>query len=321
MTSWINLRAAIHALELDESAWIDGLFDESRRLFDAGRGLFAYSYRVDRGSTIRLGSVAGIDTAPAFWRALFRWGASNQRSLARIYQTGAGSLEHWMRSGRRARAALSEFEVGLERCGPNDLFTIVGHMGRQPRTSGWPGDATGFGVFLTLPRARREPAPTAKQRRAFEHLAAELAVAARLREHQRQRHVARLSAAEQQVARRLVEGAPDKAIALDLGVSLSTVSTFARRVRSKLGCRPGEELLLLAGPARRCNVERRLELFERLTASECDVAAELLVGASYAEIADRRGVSIRTVASQCAAVFRKCSVSGRRELVATLSGK
>jgi DNA-binding CsgD family transcriptional regulator len=95
------------------------------------------------------------------------------------------------------------------------------------------------------------------------------------------------------------------------------VSTFLRRVRRKLGCRPGQELLVLRQP-RAPALRRRLELFERLTNAECDVASELLVGASYQEIAGRRGVSVQTVASQCAAVFRKCGVSGRRELAAAL---
>ena len=55
-----------------------------------------------------------------------------------------------------------------------------------------------------------------------------------------------------------------------------------------------------------------------ISAHECDVACELLLGASYAEIAKWRGVSVQTVASQCAAVFRECGVSGRRELATVL---
>jgi DNA-binding NarL/FixJ family response regulator len=305
MTSWVALRAAVHDLDLDEPAWIDTLFDESRGLLDTGLGLFAYSYRIDAGSTIRLGSVAGRETAPDVWRALFAWGAENQSTLARIYQSGAGSLDDWVQAAGRASAALSEFRVGFEPHGVGDVFTVVGH------------DSAGVGVFLTVPRDRRA-APMPKQRRTFERLAVELGVAVRLREHRRRAHVARLSACEQQVARHLSEGASDKAIALELGVSLSTVSTFTRRVRRKLGCRPGEELLLLAARAQPASIQRRLALFERLTPAECDVASELLVGLPYADIAARRGVSVRTVASQCAAIFRKCGVSGRRELASTL---
>jgi DNA-binding NarL/FixJ family response regulator len=304
VASWLALRTALHGLELDEPLWIEALFAEGRGLLDAGLGLFAYSYRV-AGATIRLGSVAGPETAPDAWRALFAWGADNQRALSRIYRTGAGSMDAWRHGAGRAGLALTSFATAFHPHGVRDLFTIVGH------------DVAGSGVFLTVPQPRR-PAPTRNERRAFEHLAAELAAALRLREHRRRRQAARLSAREAWVARRLVEGASDKAIAFELGVALSTVSTFTRRVRGKLGCRPGEELLALAAHRPLGDVPRRLALFERLTPSECEVAAELLVGASHADIARRRGVAVRTVASQCAAVFRKCGVSGRRQLAALL---
>jgi DNA-binding NarL/FixJ family response regulator len=306
MTSWLALRAALHDLDLEEPMWVGALFAEGRGLLDAGLGLFAYSYRVAAGATIRLGSVAGTETAPDVWRALFAWGAENQSVLAPIYRTGAGSLEAWRLRAGQAGVALSEFPGAFEPQGVRDVFTIVGH------------DPAGFGVFLTAPQARRQPAQAPQERRAFERLAAELAAALRLRDHRRRQQTARLSAREEQVARCLLDGASDKSIAFQLGVAVSTVSTFTRRVRSKLGCRPGEELLVLAAPARRGNVLRRLALFERLTASECEIAAELLVGLSHADIAQRRGVSVRTVASQCAAVFRKCGVSGRRELASLL---
>jgi DNA-binding NarL/FixJ family response regulator len=306
MTSWLALRAALHDLDLEEPMWVDALFAEGRGLLDAGLGLFAYSYRVAGGATIQLGSVAGPETAPDVWRALFAWGAHNQRILAHIYQTGAGSLEAWRQRAGQAGRALSAFPGEFEQHGVRDVFTIVGH------------DPAGSGVFLTAPQPRRALTQARQQRRAFERLAAELAAALRLREHRRSRQAARLSAREERVARCLLEGGSDKSIALELGVAVSTVSTFTRRVRSKLGCRPGEELLMLADPASLGNVRRRLAVFERLTASECEVAAELLVGVSHADIAQRRGVSLRTVASQCAAVFRKCGVSGRRELASLL---
>jgi DNA-binding NarL/FixJ family response regulator len=304
--SWLALRSALHDLDLEESMWVDALFAEGRGLLDAGLGLFVYSYRVAAGTTIQLGSVAGSETAPGVWRALFAWGAEHQRSLARIYRTGAGSFEAWRQRAGRDGVALSDLPSEFERHGVGDVFTIVGH------------DAAGFGVFLTVPRPPRRLAQGTQERRAFERLAAELAAALRLRDHRRRGQAARLSAREAQVARYLLEGASDKSIALELGVAVSTVSTFTRRVRSKLGCRPGEELLALAAPARLGNVHRRLDLFERLTPSECEVASELLVGRSHADIAQRRGVSVRTVASQCAAVFRKCGVSGRRELASLL---
>ncbi len=309
MASWVALRAAVHDLDLEERDWIAALHTEGRTLFDEGLGMFAYSYRIDRGSKIRLGSVAGHESAPAFWRALSSWGAENESTLACIYETGTGSLDHAVSSAARAGMALLEPRLTFEPHGVGDVFTIVGH------------DLGGFGVFLTAPRARRSPESTPKQRRTFERLAVELAAAARLREGRRRAHSARLSASEMLVARLLTDGASDKVIASHLGVSLSTVSTFTRRVRRKLGCRPGQEALVLRQRTKAANVTRRLALFDRLTMSECDVASELLVGSSYADIAEQRRVSVRTVASQCSAIFRKCNVSGRRELASILLGE
>jgi DNA-binding NarL/FixJ family response regulator len=233
-----------------------------------------------------------------------------------MYATGASYASHALASAARAGLCVPDFSDSLEPQRVTDLFTVVAH------------DRAGFGVFLTAPRATRCETLPAKSRRAFERLAAELVAAMRLREHRGRAQAARLSAAEALVARRFLEGASDKAIALELNVAVSTVSTFARRMREKLGCRPGEELLLLS--ERRdllshgrdfASMQRRLALFERLSNSECEVASELLIGSSYSEIAERRDVSVRTVASQCAAIFRKCGVSGRRELAATLFGR
>ena len=112
----------------------------------------------------------------------------------------------------------------------------------------------------------------------------------------------------------LADGASDKEIAVALGVTLSTVSSFARRARSKLGCPPGAEALLAAT----AGAEQRRELFARLTAAECDVAAHLLLGRSHADIARRRGSSLRTIAAQCSLIFRKCGVAGQRALAAAM---
>jgi DNA-binding NarL/FixJ family response regulator len=298
----------MHAIDLEEGVWVDSMFAEARGLLDEGLGLFVYSYRIGPAPTIRLGRVAGRETAPAFWQTLAEWGAENQKSLARIYATGPGTLEDARRSARRLSIELSDHRPSFERHGVGDVFTMTGH------------DAGGFGLFLTVPRARRDSERAVRRGSAVERLSVELGTVARLREHRQRTQVARLSAAETLVARRLVEGASDKVIALELQSSLSTVSTFTRRVRNKLGCRAGGEALALASAGSQVMVNRRLELFDRLTVSECDVASELLVGSSYAEIAIRRGVSTRTVASQCASVFRKCGVSGRRALAATLFG-
>ncbi len=304
MTSWLTLRAAVLDLDGDEREWVGTVHAEAHALLDDGIGAFAYTYRIEPGGRIRLGTVTGEETAPAFWRALVAWGSENERALARIYATTTGSLEDAVRSAARMGDALSKPRRRFAPHGVGDVLTIVGH------------DPSGFGIFLTLPR-RRSVELTLRQRRRFERLATELAVAARLREHRRRMCGARLSESEQLVARLLIDGASDKVIAEELGVALSTISTFTRRLRGKLGCRPGQEVLLLRSVTR-SNIRRRLALFDRLTTSECDVASALLIGSSYEEIADRRGVSVRTVASQCGAVFRKCGVSGRRQLASTL---
>jgi DNA-binding CsgD family transcriptional regulator len=61
---------------------------------------------------------------------------------------------------------------------------------------------------------------------------------------------------------------------------------------------------------------------EELTAAEREVAALLLDGKSNREVAALRGTSVRTIANQVGAIFRKLRVSGRVELgQALLSGK
>lgn len=312
MSRWRGLRAAIQDLDSEEPAYTAALFAESRELLDEGLGLFAYTYRVvevEGRRTIQLGAVEGLATAPLVWDALASWGAENEEALARIYETGVSSMKTAMDRARWAGASLSNLAARFEGLGVGELSAIVGH------------EPTGSGVFLTAVRARRSRPHSVTERRAYERLAAELGLAVRLRQYRRRAQVSRLTACEHLVAQRLLDGASDKSIASELSVSLSTVSTFARRIRRKLGCGPGEEFLALLPDCGRGNIERRLGLFERLTASECDVASELLIGSSYAQIADRRGVSVRTVASQCAAIFRKCDVSGRREFAAKLFGK
>jgi DNA-binding NarL/FixJ family response regulator len=56
----------------------------------------------------------------------------------------------------------------------------------------------------------------------------------------------------------------------------------------------------------------------RLTNAERDVAHGVLHGLTYEEVAERRGVSQRTVANQMAAVFAKLKVSSRLDLALLL---
>jgi CubicO group peptidase (beta-lactamase class C family) len=65
--------AAIHALDLEEPAWIETLFQDGRSLFDEGEGLFVCCYRVGTRPPIRLGALAGEHTAPCVWQMLSGW--------------------------------------------------------------------------------------------------------------------------------------------------------------------------------------------------------------------------------------------------------
>jgi DNA-binding NarL/FixJ family response regulator len=303
MASWHSLRSAAAALDLAEPAWIAVLFAEARELLDDGDGLFVYAYSVDARGAIVLTSLSGEHTATNVWNTLFDWGAKYASSLAPRYATGAGALGL---AAAPRRLDLRELAERLEAHGIGELFTLVAH------------EKPGSGVFLTAPRTQRVRLAR-EERRALEHLAVELAATVRFREARRASELVRLTASELAVARLLQAGASDKEIAESLAVGLSTVSTFAQRLRRKLACGNGGEALALAcgGALER---ERRLALFARLSASECDVAAELVSGSSYAEIARRRRTSERTVAAQCASIFRKCSVSGRRALAAAMFG-
>jgi DNA-binding NarL/FixJ family response regulator len=129
-----------------------------------------------------------------------------------------------------------------------------------------------------------------------------------------------LSPREQQVATALQCGMGDKAIAHSLGLSNSAVAEYTARLRRKLGCLPGEELLALNGNRGTMDPAVRLRLLERLTPAEHMVACSLVTGLSHDQIARERGTSSRTVASQVASLFRKVGVSGQRELVASWFG-
>ena len=53
---------------------------------------------------------------------------------------------------------------------------------------------------------------------------------------------------------------------------------------------------------------------KELTEAETAVVHDVLAGLSNAEIGDKRGTALRTVANQVAAIFRKLGVSSRLEL-------
>lgn len=59
---------------------------------------------------------------------------------------------------------------------------------------------------------------------------------------------------------------------------------------------------------------------DSLTGAEREIAALVVSGLTSAEIAARRRVSVKTVHAQVEAVFCKCLVTDRVELVAVLTG-
>jgi len=71
----------------------------------------------------------------------------------------------------------------------------------------------------------------------------------------------------------------------------------------------GSDALVLSFP-----VPEAKQHAARLTNAERAVAQAILNGLTYVEVAERRGVSQRTIANQMAAVFTKLKVSSRLDL-------
>ncbi|MBK8996867.1 MAG: helix-turn-helix transcriptional regulator [Myxococcales bacterium] len=82
-----------------------------------------------------------------------------------------------------------------------------------------------------------------------------------------------------------------------------------RAARFALG---GRDVAVLSFPT------DQLRIPESLSPAERDVTLALVHGATNAEIAERRGVAVRTVANQVASIFKKLGVSSRTELAAKL---
>jgi DNA-binding NarL/FixJ family response regulator len=139
-------------------------------------------------------------------------------------------------------------------------------------------------------------------------------------------------------------GDGQKNIAMEKGLAPSTVALNARLGLESIGllCKPSRvhPLLMLAARAGRAQsgslaatlsfVERGSEQLRvvaaprpdrRLTGvppAELAVVRALIEGQCYAEIAEHRGTSTRTIANQITAVFRRMRVSGRSELLQRL---
>jgi DNA-binding NarL/FixJ family response regulator len=144
-----------------------------------------------------------------------------------------------------------------------------------------------------------------------------------------------LTPRQRQVAEYLGLGRSTKEIAYTLGVTPSAVSLNIGGACRRLGFATRAELAAFFSPtgvrARLAEVavggERLLVgshalLDERalaaLAPAEREVAALLVAGSTYADVAARRGTSARTVANQARAIFRKLGVGSRVELALRL---
>lgn len=140
-------------------------------------------------------------------------------------------------------------------------------------------------------------------------------------------------------------GDGQKNIAMDKGLAPSTVALNARLGLESIGLhsKPSRvhPLLMLAARAGReqnGSLSATLSFFQRgteqlrvvaaprpdrrlraaLPPAELAVVRALIEGQCYAEIAEHRGTSTRTIANQITAVFRRMRVSGRSELLERL---
>ena len=145
-----------------------------------------------------------------------------------------------------------------------------------------------------------------------------------------------------EILERVLSGSAQNAVGLDLGLAPSTIAQHTRVGLDSLGiaCRSSRvhPLLMLAAKAAR---DRDLSqhgslsvvladgtalrvigvarpdacLIDVLPQAELAVVSGQIEGHSLEDIARQRGTSVRTVANQVAAVFRRLGVSGRNELV------
>ncbi len=236
------------------------------------------------------------------------WGARNQELVVASYRLRPVQIVSFAGVASVSKQVARDLRATFEPHDIRDMFAFVAHH------------PSGSGVILTVPLTRSR-VPTRLEERAFSEVGSTLAAIVRLRRRRQaaQRRVD-LTITEREVAALLLHGCSDKEIAHEMGIAMSSVSTLTQRIRRKLGCATGEELLLLSEPDEEAILAQRRSLFGRLTAAEREVAVELLAGATYAEIAQGRGCSVRTVAAQSASLFRKTGVSGRRALTAAALG-
>jgi len=143
---------------------------------------------------------------------------------------------------------------------------------------------------------------------------------------------------ERQVLDLLGEGASQKQIAYEIGVSAPAVShcvlSLLGRIRLAqtmhliilLRAVEGiaeDELIAICAPAKPSSFVLHFapdpDAVARLTLAEFDVTLSALEGQGNSTIAEQRHRSLRTVVNQLAAVFKKLGISGRLELASRLT--
>jgi DNA-binding NarL/FixJ family response regulator len=129
----------------------------------------------------------------------------------------------------------------------------------------------------------------------------------------------RLSPLEHAVVTRVQLGHSNKHIAFDLGLQIGTISATLSSAMRKVGVSSRVELISRDGLLTEETIERVLA--PQATRAEIGVAILATAGLSNAEIATRRGVSVRTVANQLARLFDRVSVGSRAELAAWLKAR
>lgn len=145
-----------------------------------------------------------------------------------------------------------------------------------------------------------------------------------------------------EIVERLLCGADQNRIAVELALAPSTIACEARKGLEAIGAhgRPSRvhPLVMMLATAAHGKDERliaRLQQFQEdgqetrivdiprpeqsldgiVSTAEIDVVSQLVEGWPHANIASRRGTSRRTIANQVSAVFQRLLVSGRNELL------
>jgi DNA-binding NarL/FixJ family response regulator len=148
-----------------------------------------------------------------------------------------------------------------------------------------------------------------------------------------------------QILERVLQGSEQKTVALDYGLSCSTIATVAKQTLAILGldCLPSRAPLALVVVAQASNARRAhwlasvgvfqhsgrehqvvsvqrpdWDLASLLPPSEVEVLRARIEGHTHQKIAGLRRTSKRTIANQLASASRRLGVSGRLEIIGRL---